>query len=204
MTRRRSRSTSDRDARRRELLDAADRAIRRDGARVSMDAIATEAGITKPILYRHFGDKGGMYEALANRHVNRLMRTLDEVLADADDPRRQLQATIDAYLALIETEPELYRFLMHRAIAERPETARAITDFTHQLAGRIAVVLRDELPRLGADSGPAEPYAHGLIGMIQQAGEWWLSSRSMSREQLVDVLVRLLWQGFAGLPDAPG
>ena len=167
-----------------------------------MDAIAGEAGITKPILYRHFGDKGGLYEALANRHVNTLMEMLDQALAQGDEPGHKLRVTIDAYLRLIETEPELYRFLMHRAVAERPETAQTITAFTHQLAGRIAVVLRDELPRLGADSGPAEPFAHGVIGMIQQAGEWWLSSRSMSREQLVDVLVRLLWNGFAGLAEA--
>ncbi|BFO19525.1 hypothetical protein SHKM778_59130 [Streptomyces sp. KM77-8] len=43
--------------RRRELLEAADRVVLRDGPGASMNAIAAEAGITKPILYRHFGDK---------------------------------------------------------------------------------------------------------------------------------------------------
>lgn len=43
--------------RRRELLEAADRVVLRDGPQASMNAIAAEAGITKPILYRHFGDK---------------------------------------------------------------------------------------------------------------------------------------------------
>lgn len=46
------------DRRRRELLEAADRVVLRDGPQASMNAIAAEAGITKPILYRHFGDKG--------------------------------------------------------------------------------------------------------------------------------------------------
>ncbi|MFC7511784.1 TetR/AcrR family transcriptional regulator [Streptomyces thermocarboxydus] len=45
------------DRRRRELLEAADRVVLRDGPGASMNAIAAEAGITKPILYRHFGDK---------------------------------------------------------------------------------------------------------------------------------------------------
>jgi len=55
------------DRRRRELLEAADRVVLRDGPQASMNAIAAEAGITKPILYRHFGDKNGLYAALAAR-----------------------------------------------------------------------------------------------------------------------------------------
>lgn len=62
--------------RRRELLDAADRVVLRDGPGASMNAIAAEAGITKPILYRHFGDKGGLYSALAKRHTDALLASL--------------------------------------------------------------------------------------------------------------------------------
>src|SRR5690242_9730536 len=51
--------------RRRALLEAADRIILREGPEASMAAIASEAGISKPILYRHFGDKSGLYQALA-------------------------------------------------------------------------------------------------------------------------------------------
>ncbi|MGH2819151.1 MAG: helix-turn-helix domain-containing protein, partial [Actinomycetota bacterium] len=46
-----------------DLLDAADNVVRRDGPEASMQKIAAEAGITKPILYRQFGDKGGLYRA---------------------------------------------------------------------------------------------------------------------------------------------
>ena len=56
-----------RDARRESLLAAADLVVQRDGPSASMSAIAAEAGITKPILYRHFGDKSGLYAALAER-----------------------------------------------------------------------------------------------------------------------------------------
>ena len=61
--------------RRRELLEAADRVVLRDGPEASMNAIAAEAGITKPILYRHFGDKSGLYRALAKRHTDALLDT---------------------------------------------------------------------------------------------------------------------------------
>ena len=73
--------------RRRELLEAADRVVLRDGPEASMNAIAAEAGITKPILYRHFGDKGGLYRALAKRHTDALLDALRAAL-DAPAERR--------------------------------------------------------------------------------------------------------------------
>src|SRR3954465_14973944 len=98
----------DREARREALLDAADRIVQRDGPAVSMASIAAEAGITKPILYRHFGDKGGLYAALAERHTQRLLLVLQEALAAGGATRARVERTIDAYLATIESEPQVY------------------------------------------------------------------------------------------------
>ncbi len=100
------------DRRRRELLEAADRVVLRDGPGASMNAIAAEAGITKPILYRHFGDKGGLYAALAKRHTDALLGALRAAL-DARGARERVEATLDTYLAAIEAHPQVYRFLMH-------------------------------------------------------------------------------------------
>ncbi|WP_241780227.1 TetR family transcriptional regulator, partial [Streptomyces wadayamensis] len=108
--------------RRRELLDAADRVVLRDGPGASMNAIAAEAGITKPILYRHFGDKGGLYSALAKRHTDALLASLRAALDAPADRRERVEATLDTYLAAIEARPQVYRFLMHPAEGE-PVTA---------------------------------------------------------------------------------
>src|SRR3954462_10064056 len=95
----------DREARREALLDAADRIVQRDGPAVSMASIAAEAGITKPILYRHFGDKGGLYAALAERHTERLLLVLQGALAGGGSARERVDRSIVAYLATIEPEP---------------------------------------------------------------------------------------------------
>ncbi|MGW1149090.1 TetR/AcrR family transcriptional regulator, partial [Streptomyces sp. NPDC002454] len=81
--------------RRYELLEAADRVVLRDGPGASMNAIAAEAGITKPILYRHFGDKGGLYAALAERHTDGLLASLRAAL-DAPVGRRERIEAFDA------------------------------------------------------------------------------------------------------------
>src|SRR3954471_24823067 len=94
----------DRVARRDELLAAADRVVRELGPEASMEAIAAEAGITKPILYRHFGDKDDLYSALAERYLEELYRESNHVMLTAKHPHRRLGDGIDAFLRAVERE----------------------------------------------------------------------------------------------------
>lgn len=198
----RARNVEHRARRRSELLVAADRAVKRSGPLVSMAEIASEAGITKPVLYKHFGDKGGLYQAIAEYYVRTLMDRLRTALREGDDPHRRITATIEAYLSFVESDPEAYRFLMHRAISERPEAQETVAQFIRQVAKEVAVILTEELHRFGIDAGAAEAWAHGMVGMVQLAGDWWLEDRTMSREDLVNHLDTLLWMGFSRLPPA--
>lgn len=193
-------ATTRRDPQRRaQLLVAADRAIARHGAAVRMEDIAAEAGVTKPILYRHFGDKGGLYRAIAARYVDRLMAELEAALATVEEPRTRIAVTIDAYLALIEDEPTTYRFLMRRAIAEQPEARAFLTGFQHRVGERLIEVLRPEFERFRIPTDGVGAYAHGLVGMVQQAGDWWLEQADLDRATLVEQLSRWVWVGFVGL-----
>lgn len=195
--------------RRAQLLEAADRAIAAHGAAVRMEDIASQAGVTKPIVYRHFGDKGGLYEAVARRAARLIEERLEAALARADGPREKLRATIDAFLAAVEERPETYRFLLHSAATERPEVSQAVGDFTHELARRLAGVLREQFARFGLEVDHADLLAHALVGSVHQVSAWWLSDPdvdgpAISREQLRELLVRLLWSGLpsVGVEDA--
>ena len=185
---------------RQELLDAADRAIRRSGPYVSMDEIATEAATAKPVLYRYFGDKGGLYQALAQRYVQKVMAAVGDAIAgEQRGPRARLAAGIDAYLELVEASPDVYRFLMHRAFRERPEAQSTVADFIHGLGSELAVVFAEDLLNRGLDAYPAETWARGIVGMVHVTGDWWLENKAMTRAHLVDHLVTLLWDGLGNL-----
>ncbi|MGH2752185.1 MAG: TetR family transcriptional regulator [Actinomycetota bacterium] len=183
-------------ARRMELLDAADSVIRRDGPAASMDVIAAEAGITKPILYRHFGDKGGLYTALAHRYANALMSEIKDSLERATEAKKRLALTIDTYFAFLESEPQVYRFLVHRAQAERREVHDAIGAFVRDVALEVAAVARRNLLADNKGAAFAEPLAFAVVGAVQMAGDWWLEHREVSRARLVEELVTLVWDGF--------
>jgi AcrR family transcriptional regulator len=182
--------------RRNELLDVADRVVQARGPGVSMDEIAAEAGITKPILYRHFGDKEGLYEALTQRYVDELASAIRPAVR-AEEPRERLAAAIDAYLAYVEREPERYRFLLHAG--EQPRTAPILADFRRSHIASCAFTAAENLQRAGLDPGFAEPWAQCVNGMVRAAGSSWLETRSLPREKLVQYLTTILWDGYGSL-----
>lgn len=163
-----------------------------------MAEIAQAAGITKPILYRHFADKAGLAGALAERAVQALNESLAERLTADISPRQRMREAIAAFVAFTHEEAALYRFLVRGA------TAAGRHDLVDGIARQIAVVLGTALRRAGADSGPAELWAHAIIGAVFTGSQWWQARPVVSEEQLVDDLTRLLWDGLAstGLDEA--
>lgn len=196
--------TADRVERRAELLDAADRVIMAKGPDASMSAIAAEAGITKPILYRHFGDKASLYEALAERYVRPVIDAVRGALVGPGDRRTRTGATVDAYVSFIEANPQVYRFLMHRAYVEEPRAHSAVSAFVYRLGDEIGDVLRDEFALDPEQHCAAKAWGHALVGMVQVASDWWLVQRPMSREAFVEHLVALLWDGLGHLEPSNG
>lgn len=196
----------ERRARRDELLDAAVEAIRGHGPGVSMEDLARAAGVTKPILYRHFGHRDGLTAALATRFADGLQSTLLAAMGSGSDARETLVKTIDAYLSFVERDPEVYRFLV-RHLSATPEPGAedlSVGNFLRQVGNQVAVVVGEQMRAAKVDSGGAEPLAHGIVGMVHAAGDWWLERQTMPRERVVQYVVDLLWGGMAtglGLTD---
>ena len=191
-----------RQERREQLQHDAVEAIRRIGPRATMEQLAAAGGVTKPILYRHFGDRDGLIAALGAQFGAALLDQVAGSLdASTDDPRALLAGNIDAYLAFIEEEPNLYRFLVQQAVA-RPAGLSAVNSLVEVISLRVAAVLAERLQAVGADSGPATPWAFGIVGMVHQAGDWWLEQPGMTRHQLVEYLTQLLWDGLAAAATA--
>ncbi|GHE42739.1 TetR family transcriptional regulator [Streptomyces longispororuber] len=198
--------------RRHELLEAADRVVLRDGPGASMNAIAAEAGITKPILYRHFGDKGGLYAALAKRHTDALLASLRAALDAPAERRERVESTLDTYLAAIEARPQVYRFLMHPSEAassgesggEGFDVGLHSAPLLRRLGEELAEVIEERVD-LGPQSAElARVWGHGIVGMMHAAGDWWLGERPCPRAQLVSSLADLLWGRLAAAGNRAG
>jgi AcrR family transcriptional regulator len=180
--------------RRGQLLDAAVDAIREIGPGVTMEQLAKAGGVTKPILYRHFGDRDGLIEAIAKRFSTDLLVSVTTPLSADSDARDLLRSTVDSYVGFIERDPNLYRFMVQHP-PERIEGA-TMSSLVDLIARQVAQVAGERLRAAGRDSGAAVPWAYGIVGLVHQAGNWWVDDQTMSRDTLVSYLVSLLWDGL--------
>lgn len=181
-----------REARRAELLEAALRAIRQGGGRVAMEDIASEAGISRPILYRHFGDVTGLYAAVADRFGQQLLAELRRPVEPGTTGRALLRRQIVSYLAFIADDPDVYRFLTRQVPPGRPRSATHNSGFSRLVADRTA----DYLVAVGWERSAAVPAADLFVGGLEAAASRWVDEPTTSYEQLADQLTAVVWGGF--------
>ena len=172
--------------RRAELLDAAIRVIRREGDQVAMEGIAAEAGISRPILYRHFGDATGLYAAVARRYVDELTARLRRGPSEAASGRALLHRQVVTFLAFVAEEPNLYRFLAR----QRPGPARR--GFSRQVAAATA----DFLVGAGWDRPMAVVAGDVLVGGLEATADRWLDDPLGTHEEVAELVTAIAWGGY--------
>ncbi|GGU88140.1 TetR/AcrR family transcriptional regulator [Lentzea flava] len=201
---RRERWKGHREQRRAEFVEATIAAVAKKGPDVGMEDVAAEAGVSKPVLYRHFTDKSDLYLAVGQKATEMLMERMGPALA-ADGPiRDRIVRIVDAYLSVIEDNPNLYRFVVKGSFVDRPVEKDVVQEDKNLIANTLARILGDYLRAFEMDSGGAEPWAHALVGMVQNAGDWWLDRQTMSRANLSDYLATIIWHAVDGLLRSAG
>jgi len=196
---RKDRWTSHRDERRRQFVEAALRVLDADGPELPMDAVAAEAGVSKPVLYRYFTDKAALMEALAERGSELLLARLLPAINSCGPVLERISSAVGGYFAVIDEHPNLYWLIARRGLAEPGRGRAAVHPDKESIANALTAVFGDYLRQFGLDSGAAEPWAHGITGLVQSTGEWWLQRRSMSRAHVVGYVTQLIWAAVAGV-----
>jgi AcrR family transcriptional regulator len=124
--------------RREQLLDATKAIVAQRGFHaVSIEAVAREAGITRPIVYGHFHDLSGLLEALVDREAARALDQLVAVLPGdlgTGDARETLLTALRGYLEAVRSDPETWKLVLMP-----PEGAPAVLH-DHIARGRSGVV----------------------------------------------------------------
>lgn len=208
-----TRWTAHRAERRRELVEAALRAIRAHGATVGMDEIAAEAGTSKTVIYRHHGDRLGLYLAVCEAVDDIIMSDFGKTMSASGiqigtddlfegDPYDVLVAVIGSYLSLVERDPEVYRFVTRRPLVDLPPETDPVIGLTDAIANSLTDVFRTALSARGEDTSAAASWAHGLVGFVREAADRWLADpERQPREHVVRHLARFASVGLSGVLD---
>lgn len=167
----------------------------------SMDDIARRAGISKPIVYEHFGSKEGLYAAIVEREMEDLVARVSRGLTTGSS-RRRWESAVVAFVHYVESEPAGFEVLTREAPSGVGR--RGLTRVIDQLAERVVDAFSDGFQRAGFSPRLAPLYAAALLGMVTQVGQWWAEGgRKAARDEVVRHVAALGWLGLRHLPKDP-
>jgi AcrR family transcriptional regulator len=202
------------EVRRRQVLDAAIAVFSEEGLHgASMDAIATRAGVSKPLVYAHGGTKDELFAACLAREAERLVMAMTAAVglrapgAD-DDGQARLYRALRAFFHAVTTHREGWTVLYRQA--STGEFAGIVDAARRRIVQHAAELLA---PELGGSVRAAEPVAHTLVGAAEGLTDWWLGTGDAAKrsstietehpttdEAPADVLARMLtavvWPGL--------
>ncbi|WP_238694319.1 TetR/AcrR family transcriptional regulator [Nocardioides daphniae] len=166
----------------------------------AIEEVATRAGVSKPVVYEHFGGKEGLYAVVVDREVTELLRQMRTSLTPRE-PRALLESSAIALLTYIEASPDGFRII----VRDSPPGASTSTfqSIIGDVGNRVEGLLAEEFERHGLDAEHAPMYAQMLIGMTVTLGQWWLDTRSPDKDTVAAHLVNLAWHGLTGLHADP-
>jgi AcrR family transcriptional regulator len=163
-----------------------------------IDDIAQAAGVSKPIVYEHFGAKEGLYAAIVDRELDDLVSRVSRSISSGT-PRARFSGAVMAFMRYTQEEPAGFAVLARDAPTSLGR--RGLTRVIDDLALRVSDVFRREFERAGYDPENAPIYAHALVGMVTQVGQWWATEgRRFPLEYLVSQVSALGWFGLRRLP----
>ncbi len=188
-------------ARREQLLEVGRSLFAERGFEAtSVEEIAAKAGVSKPVVYEHFGGKEGIYAVIVDREMQKLLGMVEGALTE-DHPRRLLEQAALALLTYIEQDTDGFRILVRDSpVATSTGTfASLIVD----IAGQVEHLLAGEFKARGFDAKYAPMYSQMLVGMVALTGQWWVDVRKPKKVDVAAHLVNLSWNGLRGLEAKP-
>jgi AcrR family transcriptional regulator len=157
-----------------------------------LDDVAASAGVTKPVLYRHFDSKRSLYLALLQRHRDDLGTFIGSMPAEGDT-RVRLRGVVDTWISYVEDHPYAWKMLF-RDTGGGPE----VHAFRGDVNARARAVLVDLIRSLSEKPIPGrelEPLAQLMSMGMASLVLWWMDHPRIRREAIVDAITRV-WSGL--------
>lgn len=183
------------EARRALIIEAAMEVFAEEGYQgASLEAIASRAGVTKPVLYDHFTSKQVLHLTLLERERDEAVAHILERLQSGGRPDQRVATALDAFFEWVQLHPYAWRMLFRESTGE-PEIVKAHERIQTQASAAIVEALltdgdveRSELERAMSSQ---------LVGAaVNGLTRWWYENRTVDRAELVQLVMDILWMGL--------
>jgi AcrR family transcriptional regulator len=182
--------------RRRQLLDVALEVFATRGFHAtSMNDVADAAGVTKPVLYQHFGSKRDLYQHLLDDVGAQLQATIVESVAGAATPHAQVEAGFLAYFRFVAGNRSAFTLLFGSGARRDVEFADAVRRVEVAIAEAVAELIEAPL-----DPVHKRVLAHGIVGLAEGTSRHWVGEHlELDPDLLARQVADLAWAGLRGI-----
>ncbi len=163
---------------------------------VSMETVAREAGVTKPILYDHFASKEELYRALIEEDAAALEARVRAALAARTGNRERIRASFQAYYDFVDEHAEGFRLVMREQAS--PVALSPVREVREHIIRAVAEVIERQ-SHGGVSGADAEMVAVGVIALVEAGAQRDPGGPPSQRQRQLDILVRLAWRGITGV-----
>jgi AcrR family transcriptional regulator len=190
--------------RREQLLDIGRRLFAERGLDgTSIEEIAARAGVSKPVVYEHFGGKEGLYAVVVDREMSALLDGITASLTRTTNNRSRLriERVALALLSYVDERTDGFRILTRDSPVGI--TSGTYSTLLNEAVNQVSSILAADFSRRGLDPEMAPLYAQALVGSVSMTAQWWLDVREPKKEVVAAHLVNLCWNGLMHLEDDP-
>jgi AcrR family transcriptional regulator len=136
--------------------------------------------------------------------ASQLLPRLRAAIETTEEPRDMVAGAVETYLAFLEADPEIYRFVVHPPDLGTRDGADPIGTLSDLVGEQAAAAVSVALQQAGRDPAAAAPWGHGVVGLVRSAADWWLrADRPMLRTELAAHLTDLAWSGLSAIGTNP-
>jgi AcrR family transcriptional regulator len=165
---------------------------------VTMDDVAAEVGVTKPLLYIYFGNKERLYLACMEPAAEELREAVAEAVAEAERPPDALALGVQAFFSFVDRDRDAWRVLFDETLPAGGEVARRVAEHREQLESVVAELVVARLPsrRRGRAVVEAQALSTALLGAAESLARWWLRTGTLSADQAAALLIDTVEPGL--------
>lgn len=167
----------------------------------TIEEIAARAGVSKPVVYEHFGGKEGIYAVVVDREMQSLLASVTSALGMDERPRVVLERAALALLNYVESSTDGFRILSRDSPVA--QSTGSFASLISDAASQVEHILAAEFKARGFEPRLAPMYAQMLVGMVALTGQWWLEARQPEKAEVAAHVVNLAWNGLAHLEQTP-
>ncbi len=194
-----------REQRARQILDVAHARFAAEGfAAVTMDGVAAEVGVTKPLLYAYWGNKERLYLACLERDAELLMDTVGAAVNAASTPADALDLGLRSFFSFVSDERGAFRVLFDETLPASGEVARKVTEHRERITALVATTLIEQLPPGSRRKVRVEVEAlsHALLGAAEALARWWLRTGEIPATDAAELLIATVTPGLRARSEA--